>query len=162
MLIGQKGDKDDGDVENLVLSWHTFRDFLAVSSYKSSEGGDVGFFTKQGGKSFFKSKKRPAARGTQIAWHSREPVLLVGWDSGKLTLIDPVKGIEEDLLEGDLDEICALSWNSDNNNVLAADNTGKFAQFKVDPLNFSKSKCLHKSNLREEVPVSVIAKSVKV
>ena len=47
MLIGQKGDKDEGDVENLALSWHTSRDFLAVSSYKSSDGGDIGFFTKQ-------------------------------------------------------------------------------------------------------------------
>ena len=76
----------------------------------------------QGGKSFFKSKRRHAIRGTQISWHAREPVLLVGWNSGKLTLIDPVKGVEEDLTDGELGEICSLSWNSDNNNVLVADN----------------------------------------
>lgn len=47
MIVSQKSNSEETNVENLALSWHIFRDFLAVSSYKSNDGGEIGFFTKQ-------------------------------------------------------------------------------------------------------------------
>lgn len=47
MLVSHRADTQEVDVENLATIWHPSRDFLAVSTYKSNDGGDVGFFTKQ-------------------------------------------------------------------------------------------------------------------
>uniref|UniRef100_A0AC34QCU6 ANAPC4_WD40 domain-containing protein n=1 Tax=Panagrolaimus sp. JU765 TaxID=591449 RepID=A0AC34QCU6_9BILA len=162
MIVSQKSNSEETNVENLALSWHIFRDFLAVSSYKSNDGGEIGFFTKQGGKSFFKSKKRQFTRGNQIIWHTKQPILLIGWDNGKLSLIDPIKGIEEDITGSDLTEICVLCWNSESEIAYVGDINGKIASFKIDPEDFSKSKFLNKTNFREEFPVSIVSKNVKI
>uniref|UniRef100_A0A914QF98 Anaphase-promoting complex subunit 4 WD40 domain-containing protein n=1 Tax=Panagrolaimus davidi TaxID=227884 RepID=A0A914QF98_9BILA len=115
MLVSHRADTQETDVENLSTIWHPTRDFLAVSNYKSNDGGD-------GGKSFFKSKKKAAARPAVISWHNREPILAIGWDNGKLTIVDPVKGHEEDIpLGAEIEEICGMHWNSESGTLLVAD-----------------------------------------
>uniref|UniRef100_A0AC35F1W5 Uncharacterized protein n=1 Tax=Panagrolaimus sp. PS1159 TaxID=55785 RepID=A0AC35F1W5_9BILA len=133
MLVSHRADTQETDVENLSTIWHPTRDFLAVSNYKSNDGGDVGFFTKQGGKSFFKSKKKASARPAVIAWHNPE-----------------------------IEEICGMHWNSESGTLLVADLKSRLSIYRIDTKEFSKSKFLHKATIRDEIPQALAVKAVKL
>lgn len=96
MLVGQKlqdnnrigGSPANTSTETLCIKWHPVRDFLGVSSFISSKGGFVSFFTKEGGKPCYASSIKDSQRATALEWHPEEPLLAVGWNLGIVELID--------------------------------------------------------------------------
>uniref|UniRef100_A0A914DW40 Anaphase-promoting complex subunit 4-like WD40 domain-containing protein n=1 Tax=Acrobeloides nanus TaxID=290746 RepID=A0A914DW40_9BILA len=160
MLISEPTEDKDG-TEHLCLQWHPCRDFLAVSSYRSGHGGEVNFFTKKGGKSFFVSKIAQNVRATKIAWHPSETILAVGWDNGRISIIDPLNKLEHDIGERDQDEICCMQWEERNSLLLVGDKNGLLVLYAVNLNHLEETKRHSRNQMNDELPVDICLKRLK-
>uniref|UniRef100_A0A914YAN2 Uncharacterized protein n=1 Tax=Panagrolaimus superbus TaxID=310955 RepID=A0A914YAN2_9BILA len=55
-----------------------------------------------------------------------------------------------------------MHWNSESGTLLVADLKSRLSLFKIDTKELSKSKFLHKSTIRDEIPQTLAVKAVKV
>ncbi|KAI6178923.1 hypothetical protein M3Y98_00554400 [Aphelenchoides besseyi] len=131
MLISQKLDaattQTESQTQHSSILWHSNRDLLAVSSFSPVSGG-------YGGKSFYSNSARSDQHVNSVEWHPTETILAIGWESGAVSLVDPLnsKGLfhpnellnvitERDVLGGQLDDVRVVSWSCQGQTLLAGD-----------------------------------------
>ncbi|KAI6196728.1 Intraflagellar transport protein [Aphelenchoides besseyi] len=94
MLISQKLDaattQSEAQTQHSSILWHPNRDLLAVSSFSPVSGGYVSFVSKKGGKSFYSNSARSDQHVNSVEWHPTETILAIGWESGAVSLVDPL------------------------------------------------------------------------
>uniref|UniRef100_A0A7E4ZTU6 WD_REPEATS_REGION domain-containing protein n=1 Tax=Panagrellus redivivus TaxID=6233 RepID=A0A7E4ZTU6_PANRE len=161
MLVPQSTDANAEESEVLVVTWHSCRDFLACANCFSNDIGVVKFYSKQGGKLLYTSKEKTAAKPVQILWHPTEAVVVVGWDSGKVSLISPTNDVEADIPGVELSSIVGMAWDETANEILIADSEGRLATFQIDCNDLKKSSFKTKATLRDDRAVSIVLKKVK-
>ncbi|KAI6184371.1 hypothetical protein M3Y97_00588900 [Aphelenchoides bicaudatus] len=156
MLISQKLDNDastlSAEAEHSDIKWHPTRDILAVTSYAQALGG-------YGGKAFYSTSARAEQRINCTEWHPTEPVLVVGWQSGIITLVDPLKRQENDQPVGQLNDVQVSSWDLDGQKLLAGDANGNYALFNVQK-QFEKLKLERSFQINDEIPICCFAKRI--
>uniref|UniRef100_A0A915CSH0 Anaphase-promoting complex subunit 4-like WD40 domain-containing protein n=1 Tax=Ditylenchus dipsaci TaxID=166011 RepID=A0A915CSH0_9BILA len=165
MLVSQKLDTQDtfavvDSVENLNIKWHLGREFLGVSSFIPGKGGFLSFYTKRAEKPFYLSTIQHNQFPNCIDWHPTETVLAVGWESGKVELVDPNKKTEIEVTDVGLDKVCCVKWNESGSILLAVDLAGSIRAFQFDSQQQKQlqPKPLNSAQIVDEIPTDVCPK----
>ncbi|CAD5216485.1 unnamed protein product [Bursaphelenchus xylophilus] len=108
------------------LSWHPIRDVMAVASHSPSTGGYVSFVTHKGGDAFYTLPARQNERPLKLLWHLTDPKVAVGWDSGRISIIEPFDQHEKEIESAErASAIRVLSWHTDGQTLISGDEDGK-------------------------------------
>ncbi|KAF3704522.1 Intraflagellar transport protein 140 -like protein WD and tetratricopeptide repeats protein 2 [Channa argus] len=113
------------------FSWHSALPILAVTSSRTSSGGNVDLYLQQGEYVESCHVERPHLP-TVLSWHPSKPVLAVGWENGEIVLLTHPSGNQTVLPSTHTTSISLMEWSSSGSRLVTGDQTGALAIWKVD------------------------------
>ncbi|GBM15542.1 Intraflagellar transport protein 140 [Araneus ventricosus] len=94
LYIDKKIDDPTGGPQKTLLSWHKCFPLMACASYDDSSGGLVSMYKDDSTVIRSKITSRLGIQVTAMAWHPTKKCLLIGWESGDLSIWSELGGRE--------------------------------------------------------------------
>ncbi|GFW92353.1 intraflagellar transport protein 140 homolog [Trichonephila clavipes] len=94
LYIDKKIDDPNGGPQKTLLIWHKCFPLMACASYDDSSGGLVSIYKDDSSVVRSKITSRLGIQVTAIAWHPTKKCLLIGWESGDLSIWSELGGRE--------------------------------------------------------------------
>jgi WD40 repeat protein len=71
---------------------------------------------------------------SKVAWHPKDKLVAVGWESGEIVLWDTVANTTQELTSGHSMAVCSLTWSPGGAVLVSADRGGKVCLVTRVPL----------------------------
>lgn len=94
LYIDKKIEDPTGGPQKTLLSWHKCFPLMACASYDDSSGGVVSIYKDDSSVVRNKITSRLGIQVTALAWHPTKKCLLIGWESGDLSIFSELGGRE--------------------------------------------------------------------
>ncbi|KAM4697334.1 intraflagellar transport protein 140 homolog [Rhinophrynus dorsalis] len=114
-----------------LISWHSQHALLAVASTSSTDGGCVDIYNELG-EYMQETHIERHFHPTILSWHPTRRVLVTGWDTGEVVVVNEQDKEQYTVQTAHGAEITVLEWSNNNSRLVSGDLNGVLAVWRLD------------------------------